>query len=134
MTVDYSGMVENLKSDLKKAINKTNETLKPCPFCGGEAIVETEKIGKEQLLYAVGCSDRECVSQGRYYTTVESAINAWNTRKPVENVIERLEKEMELAEKEMAECTFKGMPFYDTQNGYATAMYNAIEFIKEEVG
>ena len=49
------------------------------------------------------------------------------------NVIGRLEEELKLAEKDMQECTYKGMPFYDKANGYATAMYNAIEIIKEEM-
>lgn len=141
MAVDYSGMVEDLKSELKQAIdknkrseeqaNKTSE-LKRCAFCGGEARIEAESIGKEKYLYSVSCIN-DCVTQGIYHKTVDSAIKAWNTRTPVENVIERLETEGKLADEERDRCARENPLHFDTAKGYATGIYNAIEIIKEEL-
>lgn len=91
--------------------------LKSCPFCGGEARIEAEYIGKEKYLYSVSCIN-DCVTQGIYHKTVDSAIKAWNTRTPVEKVIERLEEE------------------YSQDVGYLKmiSVDKAIEIIKEEMG
>lgn len=62
---------------------------------------------------------------------LDMAVEALEKQIKLEEVVARLEEEMKLAEKDMEECTFKGMPFYDRANGYATAMYNAIEIVKE---
>lgn len=49
-------------------------TLKPCPFCGGEAIVESYYRD-----YAVSCRKCEAATR-RYYPTREEAERAWNRR------------------------------------------------------
>lgn len=54
-----------------------NETLKPCPFCGGEV-----KLTEEQT---IGCFRIQCtkcpVDLGRYwYFSANDVINAWNRR------------------------------------------------------
>lgn len=64
--------------------------LLPCPFCGGKAILESDKIGKEQKLYYVSCKD-DCVTQYGYSPTKEYAIKKWNTRKPMQEIVKRLE-------------------------------------------
>lgn len=52
-----------------------SETLKPCPFCGGEAWV----IQILEDLYAVEC--RKCWTRtGTYQPTEAEAIEAWNLR------------------------------------------------------
>jgi hypothetical protein len=56
--------------------------LLPCPFCGGEA----EIVGK----HWVQC--RRCATEGGYYDNIETAIEVWNTRKPMERIVERLEE------------------------------------------
>ena len=67
--------------------------LLPCPFCGGEARVrdctreEQITIVNGQMHKMCGCKDY-CVEMFGY--TEEEAIKKWNTRKPMERIIERL--------------------------------------------
>lgn len=58
--------------------------LKKCPFCGGEA----ELYMKEDVCFLC-CSECDC--QARQCETEEEAIEAWNTRKPIDKVVEQLE-------------------------------------------
>ena len=57
------------------------ETLKPCPFCGGEAHIK-EVVSACSVVYTVGCSDSECMGFETLLckTTPEEAIEAWNRR------------------------------------------------------
>lgn len=55
------------------------ETLKPCPFCGGEADFQYHNGGWPDACYSVRCKDWKCpgkTSSG--YQAV--AADAWNTR------------------------------------------------------
>lgn len=67
-----------------------NNELKPCPFCGGEADLNnvSVKLG-EQWLWSI-----ECVECGVFIDREEKdyVIKAWNTRKPMERIVERLEE------------------------------------------
>lgn len=62
------------------------DKLKPCPFCGGEAITKSEQrhSGTKDKFYFVGCSAYNCIaslhSMNRYYATAEDAATAWNRR------------------------------------------------------
>lgn len=51
-----------------------NDELKPCPFCGGEAIID----GCDDTLWIVIC--KECNASIGYKETKEEAIEAWNRR------------------------------------------------------
>lgn len=51
-------------------------SLKPCPFCGGEATVE--RIGRSGYYY-VACNTAYCCDYGKFDTESE-VIAAWNTR------------------------------------------------------
>ena len=64
----------------------TNTDIKPCPFCGEAANIESvEDTEKGGYVYVIGCGD--CcydlmsgpIGIGWYKTTNE-AINAWNER------------------------------------------------------
>ena len=51
--------------------------LKPCPFCGSEALYEVyEDMYKNT--YKVKCS--HCFAETRYENTKEEAANKWNRR------------------------------------------------------
>ena len=56
--------------------------LKPCPFCGGSAEIETDWDltcdGYEPIGYYVVCD--ECMNQTATYKDEEDAIEAWNRR------------------------------------------------------
>ena len=51
-----------------------SDKLKPCPFCGGEAIID----GCDDTLWIVIC--KECNASIGYKETKEEAIEAWNKR------------------------------------------------------
>lgn len=65
--------------------------LKPCPFCGGEAILSKEEIPDGNISYHTarikcddcGCATRQYIIDGYYGSTdtVADCINAWNDRK-----------------------------------------------------
>lgn len=51
-----------------------NDELKPCPFCGGHAIID----GCDDTPWSVIC--KECNASIGYKETKEEAIEAWNRR------------------------------------------------------
>lgn len=85
--------------------------LKPCPFCGGEAFLHTiephEHIFVDLPPYEGGafveCTKCSCGISG---DTKEEAVLTWNTRKPIDKVVEQLEAKMSGAifEKATQEC------------------------------
>lgn len=59
--------------------------LKPCPFCGGKAIIaRTKKTLRNQ--YAVSCVNSRCIAERlsnpfvMHFLTETEAIEAWNRR------------------------------------------------------
>lgn len=53
--------------------------LKPCPFCGGESVMQNGTAKEE---YKVCCSNPLCVGSYMYkwHPTKEAATEAWNRR------------------------------------------------------
>ena len=98
--------------------------LKKCPFCGGKAMFSG---GNSWIV----CED--CLAESGFFDYKHDAIKAWNNRKPLECVIERLETEGTLADEERDRCARENPLHFDTAKGYATGIYNAIEIIKEEM-
>ena len=60
--------------------------LLPCPFCGVEAILHHNGLTEKDH---VTCLD--CCCRTKDSITKEEAIKQWNTRKPMERIIEKLE-------------------------------------------
>ena len=61
----------------------TPPVLKPCPFCGSEAISESD-IPAEGL-YAICCESAECpVKPYVVGKSMQEAVKRWNTRKSME--------------------------------------------------
>lgn len=61
-----------------------SEILKPCPFCGGEAEINTRYIGYGSIglgahdWYTVVC--KNCDTRSHEYKAKIQAIDAWNLR------------------------------------------------------
>ena len=51
-----------------------SDELKPCPFCGGKAIID----GCDETLWIVIC--KKCDASIGYKETEQEAIEAWNSR------------------------------------------------------
>lgn len=88
--------------------------LKRCPCCGGEAALCN--------YYFVQC--KKCGLSTLTFITKEEAIKAWNTRKPMERIEERLKEEMQLLAYGFCEEYFLGI---------SKGVMKAIEIVKEEV-
>ena len=56
-----------------------NKELKPCPFCGGEAMLDTRRV-EDSTSYGVMCFTPGCCALNTIYPTEEMAIQAWNRR------------------------------------------------------
>lgn len=61
--------------------------LKPCPFCGGQAIIQKWEMTPDERFhipdnhgywYSIFCDN--CLSEGSECVTEEEAIKAWNRR------------------------------------------------------
>lgn len=102
--------------------------LKRCPFCGERAMITTY-LGTTEV--DIECCDCSCKITG---CNKEDAIKAWNTRKPMQNIVERLEEEKALASKEKCRCVSeRNMLQYDMAKGYENGMCKAIKIVKEEM-
>lgn len=65
------------------------DKIKSCPFCGGEATIYGSKTG-----YGVMCKDKPfCAILPAGFSTKERAIEVWNTRKPMDRIVEELESQ-----------------------------------------
>ena len=104
-----------------------SELLK-CPFCGGKDITYFFDITSGFV-----CEDCGVALDG--FKTYEEAIKAWNTRKPMDMILERLEEEIKKCNRNYREYM---------RNFYAEGMSDArstkyginkaIEIIREEGG
>ena len=62
------------------------QKLKPCPFCGGKAIIEYESqnvgYADDFVGYSVHCSNNQCIGHNMFtvYASRAEAIAAWNRR------------------------------------------------------
>lgn len=61
--------------------------LSPCPFCGGEAVLEEDRgRATDEVRWSVGCKANEAACMGYQslttYARRTEAIKAWNTRSP----------------------------------------------------
>jgi Lar family restriction alleviation protein len=106
------------------------EQLKKCPFCGGEAFIPKNEDG-EWCTWVV-C--RECNAETSYFETLEEAIAAWNTRKPMERIVERLEEEMKWhSDKAKEELEEFCLEMFHHHSDEALGFEKAIEIVKEEM-
>lgn len=81
--------------------------LLPCPFCGGEAEfvrdIERKDIFQSSDYVYVRCKECHAQTSKIYYSAEFHKLDeeyalvekAWNTRKPLQEIVERLERENE---------------------------------------
>ena len=108
--------------------------LKCCPFCGGESILVKNGAG----CYQVACDNCEVRQYAYAHKNKESAINTWNTRKPMANIVEKLEEKTEF----LKDCTKYGNESAEQQEkSYSTMMMyevadlvdDLIDIVKQEI-
>lgn len=66
--------------------------LKCCPFCGGKVAISDEKIDATREVYNFHCHNCDMVTFYDFPNDKEKAIETWNTRKPMDNIVEKLEE------------------------------------------
>ena len=113
-----------MSKEISKEISKEQtNTLLNCPFCGGEARTAS-------VFGRAGVICTECDANIRMFldAPMEEAIKAWNTRKPMQNIVERLEEKNGYLPKELIHCH----EFYI--QGMLNGLIEAIEIVKEEGG
>lgn len=111
-------------------VDMSTDIIKRCPFCGGEVFVYYS--GSQFQFAEVVCNECGCHSDRK---KIEEAITAWNTRKPVERILERLEELMEkyMNNSEKAAELGKAYEKHVVYNGAkGMAFEKAIEIIQGE--
>ena len=73
--------------------------LLPCPFCGGEVEVKSCSSNFFDSVFEIVC--RECGCRQAPSIHKEAVINAWNRRKPMEDIVAELEYQKEKCEEDM---------------------------------
>ena len=118
-----------------------SETLLRCPFCGGEAQLQQIPSATWDK-FVVTCKSSKCCAfyigycdEGLYDTRTK-AVEAWNTRKPMQNIVERLEECYERYEDlEYYEHLENGRSLdFEYCHGKKDGVNEAIEIVKEEGG
>lgn len=67
-------------------MTKPKIELKPCPFCGGEAMIDAISFGQQKPEYTPCCTNQRCLAfylgygDNGLFKTKKKAINAWNRR------------------------------------------------------
>ena len=102
--------------------------LKRCPFCGGEAELDCDNGFNN---WFVKCKECGCKTPTKIAEYV--AIEAWNTRVPMERIIERLEERIDSKEDERERARIDNPLRYEMCDSYIGAMNYAIEIIEEEL-
>lgn len=105
--------------------------LKSCPFCGGEAELTTGSVFMwEHIVVCKDCGASSKMIGGITPSQARAkAIATWNTRKPVDRVLEQLEEQQKLY-KEAWENT-DWVPDKTVYINMARGFEQAIKIIKE---
>lgn len=111
------------------------DQLKPCPFCGGEAFMESwvARKGFEANVHCNSCSAMVYTITYDFEEQAEkNAIEQWNRREPIDKVVEQLE-EMKILCNEIAIEAIEEMNDLQLQvaaRNQVVAFAEAIEIVK----
>lgn len=89
------------------------------------------KPGDKFLLEVTGVND--IGSRALYEVNGMAGLfseNVLDRLEPVESIVERLEEELKLSDKEKERCVKENPLQFDVAKGYANGIYNAIEIVK----
>lgn len=109
------------------------DKLKPCPFCGGEAVL---RIVEPHTHYIVDMPDygggafvecTECTC-GVSAETEQAAVKVWNIRKPMDRIVEQLEEQKKLNVELWESASW--MPDKTMYGNKAKGYEEAIEIVK----
>lgn len=126
---------------MTKTMNGGVTKLLPCPFCGGgtytytATYVENGLKRKSWLVHCKKCALNYPTSKNKCFTEAE-AIKKWNTRKPMQEIVERLEdsaKRCHYSEEEFKDSVVK-VPLSEKWFSKACSYEYAIEVVKEVGG
>lgn len=103
--------------------------LLPCPFCGGEAILSKNALFTcSSFVKCKKCGARTMEHTSESMANAKlNAVNSWNTRKPMQEIVERLEEEQK---NNIDWITIESL-YYD---GKVAGLEDAIEICKEVGG
>ena len=102
--------------------------LKCCPFCGGEAkYMEIKDFFISRFVTCTKCgieTPRNCLNR-------KDAIKRWNTRPPMDNIVDKLEEKQHQANKDMQISEL----YEDVQayGGKYLSFSEAINIVKQEI-
>ncbi len=105
-----------------------NDKLLPCPFCGGEAEATFICDGRYNQ---IKCKTSKCimnVDMPALYKSKEEAIEKWNTRKPMERIVEQLENHKNCYEKVIGQVIVDN---YDINLERVDLMNCAIDIVRK---
>lgn len=87
-------------------------------------LVDVDKITDKEISQYLGVKHASCTED------IRSLIDDQPTAFDVEDVIEQLNKELELADKEKLRCAMEDILQFDEAKGYARGIACAIEIVK----
>ena len=99
----------------------SNERLKPCPFCGEEAEMRHDRFNRPYIECIQGCARTP-----DYWGNYAFIIKTWNTRKPMERIVEKLEQRKNFYENRMGEGIERDLEDWGSVKSYE----DAIEILK----
>lgn len=102
-----------------------------CPFCGRRAELRYDKDGFSYIV----CANDGCYVRTDGHLNEESAINHWNTRKPMANIVEKLEEKQERYDDvAFMEMNTNGHTLdFEYAHGKKDGVQEAINIVKQEI-
>ena len=102
--------------------------LKRCPFCGIPLkLVGSKRRGNQHYLHEY---NNNCILNGFGFIATDENIQHWNNRKPMQNIVERLE--IKLSDTVYEKATQESNESH--LNGLSIGYCEAIGIVKEEGG
>lgn len=119
-----------------------NDKLLPCPFCGEKELIYRSQMRftdstPENMVHEDGTMKWSYIECGRCgcstkaYCYEYQSTKKWNIRKPMEWIVESLEKELKLSDKEKERCAKENPMQFDSAKGYSTGIANALDIVRK---